>query len=92
MDFVISIDDDELDEVLVKKNRIVIKCKFNCYCYDNNPRNTEYFILSSKNNVITVRDAINCLVNNSFKCDCNHVFLEGFDMITPIEFEAFFGS
>jgi hypothetical protein len=92
MDFEICIDDDALDEVLVKENKIVIKCKFNCYCYDNNPRNTEYYILYSNNNNITIKDAINCLVSNNFKCDCNHVFLEGFDMITPIEFEACFFS
>jgi hypothetical protein len=92
MDFEICIDDDALDEVLAETNRIVLKIKFNCYCYDNNPRNTEYYILNSNNNIITVRDAINCLIENKFKCGCNHVFLEGFDMITPIEFEAFFGS
>jgi hypothetical protein len=87
MDMNISIDESELDEVLIEGHILVLKCTFNCYCYDISPRQTEYYILQKEDKSdITYRDAIKCLEDNNFTCNCNHTFLEGFDRITDIQY------
>jgi hypothetical protein len=92
MDMSISIDETELDDIIVDGHILVLKCVFNCYCYDISPRQTEYYILNKDIKGITCRDAIKCLEDNGFMCGCNHVFLEGFDKMTEIQYSPCFFS
>lgn len=80
----------DLDKVIID-NKVAIKCDFNCYCYDDNPRISEYFICKKEKN-ITNRDLINCLIDNNFDTKCNHRFLELFEIKSSCQVEPFFGS
>jgi len=81
----------DLDKVIIDNHIVSIKCGFNCYCYDGNPRISEYFICKKEKN-ITNRDLINCLIDNKFDPRCNHHFLEYFDIRSSGQVEPFFGS
>ena len=89
--FCIDISIKELGDIVVYAQQVAIKCEFNCYCYGEYPRNSEFFICKS-DHVITVTDLINCLIQNNFDPGCNHRFLEGFQLRTDAQVEAFFGS
>ena len=80
----------DLDKVITD-NKVAIKCVFNCYCYSDNPRISEYFICKKEKN-ITNRDLINCLIDNKFDTQCNHYFLEQFKIRSSGQVEPYFGS
>jgi hypothetical protein len=80
-----------IDEIVLKTNKVAVKCDFNCYCYSQAPRKTEYFILKSQKG-ITNRDLINCLIENNFNPRCEHNFLEEFSINTESQVTAWFGS
>lgn len=92
MNFTNDIEETEMNEVISNKRHVVVKIKHNCYCYDNNPRRTMFFVVSSEGNGIRVRDLVNKLTEERYEAKCNHQFLEGFDRVNDITFEAFFGS
>ena len=89
--FSIGIALKEIDSVVINTDQVAIKCDFTCYCYDGNPRISEYFICKKEKN-ITNRDLINCLIENNFDTNCNHHFLEGFEITSSGQVEPFFGS
>jgi hypothetical protein len=101
--FIICIELNNLNNILSSnKEKLIIKCEHNCYCYENNKRKSEYFIVNGNNglhpsrlagnNIITVKDCIQSLVDNNYDTECNHIFLEGFNLITESQIEPFFGS
>jgi hypothetical protein len=90
--FTIAIDIDELDEIITNEENIIVKSIYNCYCYDNYPRNTEYFYIKGKR--ITNKYILEELIRQNLILDCNHHFIEGF-MKNPkssCEFIIFTGS
>jgi hypothetical protein len=93
--FIIAIALNNFDDVLsTGKEKLIIKCIHNCYCYDKTKRQPEYFIVNGTecNNIITVKDCIQSLVDNNYESSCNHIFLEFFEFNTQYQLEPFFGS
>ena len=87
--FCVAIDYDELNEVVTDQPNIVIKNTYNCYCYDDNKRNTDYFYISAKKGeAITNKFIITELINQKLCLECNHIFLEGFAKNTLSESES----
>ena len=90
--FSISIPLRKIDNIIINNNVVALKCNFKCYCYSETSRNSEFFICRSTTNKITNRDLINCLIGNNFDTECNHQFLEGFDINTEGQVSPYFGS
>ena len=90
--FTISIDIEEMDELITHKDHITIKNSYDCYCYDNCKKNTDFFYIKGEN--ITCRYVIKELIKQGLELNCNHHFLEGFYK-TPgsdFQFELCLGS
>lgn len=90
-DFTVCIESNELDKVIINKELVAIKCKFNCLCYEI-PRKTEFYICKKQSIGITNHDLINCLIENNFYTDCDHSFLEEFCIDSDVQVSAIFGS
>lgn len=93
--FCVAIDYDELNEVVTDQPNIVIKNTYNCYCYDDNNRNTDYFYITAKNGeAITNKFIIEELIKQQLCLECNHVYLEGFmqSKDSECQFEIVIGS
>jgi hypothetical protein len=90
--FSICVDYKELDNIISKKKQIIIKHTYECYCYENINRSTEYFKINDTK-PITNRKVIEELCIQNFNPDCNHVFLECISKIkNSIEYELHMGS
>ena len=89
--FSISLPLIDIDNVVISTGQVAIKCGFNCYCYSEAPRISEFYICKKEKN-ITNRDLINCLIDNNFDTGCDHSFLEQFEISSSGEVEPFFGS
>lgn len=48
INFIITIPLSEINKVVTTKDIIVIKYVFDCHCYYQNPRKTEYYICKKK--------------------------------------------
>ena len=85
---------EEQQEILSTNETIILRITHTCYCYDHNPRRPFFITVrkSPEKSHITVRDAIDGIINSGYEADCNHSFLEGFDKISDVQFEPFFGS
>ena len=96
----------QLDETFTEKKDIIIKDdranEFNYY-YSNLPKNelpkyVDYLVIKQKNDTpITLRQVLTEMsdslhYNNDIVKGDDHIFLEGFDKTTDIEYSAFFGS
>jgi hypothetical protein len=90
--FTVCIPSNELDEVIINKEIVAIKCAFVCHCYDHFLRKTEFYICRKQSMGITNRDLINCLIENNYYNDCDHSFLEEFCVDTESQVSPFFGS
>jgi hypothetical protein len=90
--FSIFIPRAQLDNIIADRDILSIKYIFDCHCYQNNPRRTEFYFCKKKTKGITNRDLINCLVKNNFDPQCNHIFLECFDLNTEAQVTPWFGS
>ena len=88
--FTVCINSNELDKVIANKEIVAIKCNFNCRCYTY--RKPEYYICRKSSMGITNRDLINCLIENEYYPDCDHIFLEQFCIDTESQVSPFFGS
>ena len=69
--FSICINLSDLDKVVVNKDIAFIKYDACCY-YKNKPLTKIYMCKNASGN-ITIRDLINCLIENRFKKNCDHV-------------------
>jgi hypothetical protein len=92
INFIITIPLSEINKVVTTKDIIVIKYVFDCHCYYQNPRKTEYYICKKKGGGITIKDLVNCLIENEFAPQCNHIFLESFDLNSEVQVTPWFGS
>ena len=90
--FTVCINSNELDKVIVDKEIVAIKCIFNCPCYHEFYRKSEYYICRKNRMGITNRDLINCLIENGYYNECDHIFLEQFCIDTESQVSPFFGS
>ena len=91
--FSIDLSLDEIDSVVSNTDQLAIKCVFNCYCYSEAPRNSEFYICKNpKGKDITNRDLVECLIENKFAPDCDHRFLEIFEVNNSSQVTAWFGS
>lgn len=93
--FHICMNYEDLDKKVSDLKEIILVQKYNCYCYDNYPRQPEYFRITD-NKPITIRKVIEVLRDNNFDPKCNHRFLECIDKKNnnplSIEYELFLGS
>ena len=97
--FDVSVPLEDLDDIVSPFDHIIIKNVFNCYCYNENPKMTDYIDIKKKGGTITIRDVLNELNRIKYCCECNHSF---FESVTPCidssgnksstQFEIFFGS
>ena len=82
--FSICMDLNDINDVVMEDTSYaIIKCVFNCYCYDDEPRETVYLVATASNddNKLTNKDLINAMIYSPFNdYFCNHRFLEGFDL------------
>jgi len=102
--FTISMDKNELKEILTTKKMIVIKqdfncCCFKCYCFNCDDEccneelikpKTRYFVI--KNDIMSVENVIDELIKQDCKTYCDHNFLEFFEKQTDIQYGMSFGS
>jgi hypothetical protein len=97
--FDISVPLENLDDIVSPFDHIIIKNVFDCHCYDERPKNTDYIDIKKKGGNITIRDVLNELNRIKYCCECSHTF---FESVTPsidssgnkssTQFEIFFGS
>jgi hypothetical protein len=97
--FDVAVSLDDLDDTVSELDHIIIKNVYNCYCYDQEPKMTDYIDVKKKGGNITTRDVLNELNRIKYCCDCNHCF---FELVSPCidssgnksstQFEIFFGS
>ena len=92
--FDVSVNSDELNDDL-GQNQIEIVLNCICYCWDDvGSRKLSVSVKPRDNNVsVKVKDAIHALASvYGPGWQCNHRFLEGFEMVSDGVFEAFMGS
>ena len=80
--FYVAMDLEELDEVVIECQDIIVKQVYDCYCFDDFKKNTEFFTISCnplKNEKMTNKFIIQELIKQGLNLqECNHHFLEGF--------------
>jgi hypothetical protein len=91
--FTVSIPFDHYDKIVSKEKSIVIRCKYNCYCYDETPKPTDFYIIKSDFGNITERMIIQELIKLKHNPQCDHMFYEGVSS-TPLDdvFDIYFSS
>jgi len=87
--FTVCIPSKCIDRVLLQTNTVAIKCEFKCPCY---PERIPEFYICKKENFITNRDLINCLIENNFYPWCRCIFLDYFSINTSSQVSACFSS
>jgi hypothetical protein len=85
--FIVSIEPDELDDIISKENIIIIKVPV--YCCDIHTPTRLYTI---KNMVMTQKNVICELILQGLTRTCDHVFLVKIHKITECYFELWFDS
>ena len=78
--FYVAIDLEELDTIVTEKTDIIVKHVYNCFCYDDCKKNTDYFYIScTLDKKMTNKFIIQELIKQGLNLqECNHHFLEGF--------------
>ena len=84
--FNVSIDIDELDDVLSTEKTIVVKQTFTCHCYSNCNKHPSFYIIRGE--TMSQKYVIQELINQKFKIECDHQFIEGFDKLNETQFEV----
>ena len=87
--FTVSIPIEDIDEVVSTEPTIMVKCSYNCHCYSESPKVADWFNIRCNNDGnITNRTILMELMNNNLSLECDHHFIEGFDMITDVQFNV----
>jgi hypothetical protein len=91
--FMNCIDEVDMNNV-VGYGMVIIEIDHNCYCYESDPRNTNFIYVRKPNEHIYIIDLVKAMILDGYKSGCNHMFLEGFYKIpgSDIQFNACFGS
>jgi hypothetical protein len=94
--FTVAVKYEELDYEITLEKDIIIKHKFDCFCYDHlEKKKTQFFhIHKNKNEKITNKFVINELIKQGLVLDCHHHYIEGFENKSknPCQFEIITGS
>ena len=77
--FVISLSVNELNKIITTKKEVKLIQTFDCYCFDNCPKQNKTFIIRSEE-PMTTKYIINELIKKDFTLDCNHRFLESIEI------------
>ena len=88
--FTISIGLEHMDDLITDRTCIVIKSDYKCYCYDANPRPSDYFIIL--NDRITIKHVLLELKEQHLCLECNHHFIEGFQKDSDCQYSLIIGS
>ena len=88
--FIISIPIKEWNDLLTTETDITIKCNYKCYCYDEKPRKPECFYIEGDR--LTIKYVLLELKRQGLCLDCNHHFIEGFNMMKYWRYELRLGS
>jgi hypothetical protein len=90
--FEIAINIKEMDKLVTDKDFIIIKKTYDCFCYKECTKKTEYYYIRGDN--ITYRFVIEQLIEQGLELDCDHHFLEGFNKSSgsDCQFEISTGS
>ena len=88
-----SLTTEELDKVICEKKRIVVRREYDCFCWIEKGRETDYYIIQSKSGKITERMIVEKLIKSKHDPKCDHCFYEGTSP-TSLEdvFDLNFGS
>ena len=93
--FYISMELNAFDRTLSPYDEIMIVFRYNCDCYNKykQPR-TDIMLLKKAfhKSKITIKDAIDGMINVGYIAKCRHCYLEGFEQKTMNEFVAMFHS
>ena len=87
--FTISIDVDEIHDIISTENVIVIQESLYCYCNDMSTKSNLYTI---KNMVMTQKNVITELIRQGMTRPCNHKFLTKINKRTDCYFDLWFDS
>ncbi len=68
--FTISMPLEDLDKVITDQPHRMIKHTYNCYCYDECPRNAELYYISGES--LTILFILQKLIAQELVLDCNH--------------------
>tara|TARA_R110000803_G_scaffold69037_4_gene131158 strand:+ start:34 stop:390 length:357 start_codon:yes stop_codon:yes gene_type:complete len=91
--FVISLDIEELDDILTPNTLINIQATFFKYVSQNEyVETTNHFVMKKPEGNITKRDALFFLKRVGFTPLDNHFFIESFDYINEKCYSLFLGS
>ena len=71
--FEIAINIKEMDKLVRDKDFIIIKKTYDCFCYKECTKKTEYYYIRGDN--ITYRFVIEQLIEQGLELDCDHHFL-----------------
>jgi len=90
--FTIVIDMVDMDELITSNQYLIIKHSYDCYCYADCNKSTEYYYIKGEH--ITQKYVIKQLIHQGIDLDCNHCFLEGFykTLGSDCQFELCVGS
>jgi hypothetical protein len=75
--FCVAISIHELNDIISDKQKVKLIQTFDCFCYDDCPKQDKTYIIKSKK-PMTNLSIIMELIKQGFTADCNHFFLEGF--------------
>ena len=92
INFTICIPINTFGDIVTQSKKILVINRYNCYCYSENPRVLDHFVVTgTENNPITYKKIIDVLAKK-FNPACAHRFLEQIDEISEDIFEIFCGS
>lgn len=83
--FTISIPIEELDDVVTQEPVIMVKQTYQCHCYSECSKETEWFCIRGCS--ITNKFILNELIQQGLKLECDHQFIEFFHKISECQFE-----
>ena len=76
IDFTISMSLKKLNQVVTPKNKIQVVLRYDCYCYDEEPKKaSKVFIIEGEN--MTHKYILEQLIKKGLKLECNHSYYEG---------------
>ena len=86
--FTVSVPIEEIDDVVSTEPIIIMKLNYNCHCYCESPKVSDWFtICCNSDGTITNKTILTELMKQNMKLECDHRYIEGFDKITDVQFE-----
>lgn len=79
----------DMNTILTRENRIIIKRQFDCGCYDY-PKNPVYYFVEGQN--MTYRFVLSELSKQGLETNCKHMFVDDFKQNTNIQYSLCLGK